>query len=330
MTEPNPFETVLQIAGGYCVPRCLHVVADLGVADHLDDTPRTAAALAAAVGADPDALGRVLRLLAAHDVFALQGGMVAHSPASRLLQSDHPHSVRAFVRMFGAPIWWNVYEALAQSVTTGRPAAATVLPEGLFAYYARHPDAGAVFDAAMTAKAQGHVAAIVAAYDFSHYGVVADIGGGRGHLVRAVLDAAPTVRGVLFDVPRVIAEVAPMASGRLTLQAGDFFHDALPACDAYVLMEVIHDWGDDEAVAILTAIQRAAPTDATLLLIEQMVPPEPGPAWTKMLDIHMLAMLGGRQRTRPEYAALLDRAGFALRREIDTGAGIAILEAGAA
>ncbi len=148
--------------------------------------------------------------------------------------------------------------------------------------------------------------------------------------MRAVLDAAPTVRGVLFDVPRVIAEVAPMASGRLTLQAGDFFHDALPACDAYVLMEVIHDWGDDEAVAILTAIQRAAPTDATLLLIEQMVPPEPGPAWTKMLDIHMLAMLGGRQRTRPEYAALLDRAGFALRREIDTGAGIAILEAGAA
>jgi len=199
MTERNPFETVLQIAGGYCVPRCLHVVADLGVADHLDDTPRSAADLAVAVNADPDALGRVLRLLAAHGVFVAQGDTMRHSPASRLLRRDHPQSLRAFVRMFGAPIWLDVYAALAQSVITGRPAAATVLPEGLFAYYAHHPDEGAVFDAAMTAKAQDHVAAIVAAYDFSPYGVVGDIGGGRGHLVRAVLEAAPMARGVLFD-----------------------------------------------------------------------------------------------------------------------------------
>ena len=179
----------------------------------------------------------------------------------------------------------------------------------------------------MAAKAHGQVAGVLAAYDFSGFGLIGDIGGGRGHLLRAVLDAAPDANGVLFDLPHVIAEAAGMASERLTLQAGDFFKDALPVCDAYLLMEVIHDWGDEEAVAILRAIRRAAPPHATLLLIEQIVPDDPGPDWSKMLDIHMLALLGGRQRTRREYEALLDRAGFSLRREIDTGAGISILEA---
>lgn len=115
-------------------------------------------------------------------------------------------------------------------------------------------------------------------------------------------------------------------SRRLTLQPGDFFRDALPRCDAYLLMEIIHDWDDAEAVSILRAVRAAAPPHATLLLIETLVPDDPGPDWSKMLDIHMLALLGGRQRTRREYATLLKRAGFLLQREIDTGAGIAILE----
>jgi len=131
---------------------------------------------------------------------------------------------------------------------------------------------------------------------------------------------------VLFDLPHVVEETASVASERLTRQAGDFFRDALPTCDAYLLMEVLHDWGDAEAVAILRAIRRAAPAHATLLVMEEMVPAEPGPAWAKMLDIHMLTLLGGRQRTRQQYAALCDQAGFVLQREIDTGTGISILE----
>ena len=114
-------------------------------------------------------------------------------------------------------------------------------------------------------------------YDFSGFGLVGDIGGGSGHLLRAVLDSAPSAKGVLFDLPHVIEEAAGLASKRLTLQAGDFFRDALPVCDAYLLMEIIHDWGDDEAVAILKAIRRAAPPHATLLLIETIVPNDPGP-----------------------------------------------------
>jgi hypothetical protein len=325
--EPDPFNTVIQMAGGYCVPRCLHVVAELGVADALDETPRTAADLAASVGAHPDALGRVMRLLSAHGVFECREDEFRHSPASRLLRHDHPQSMRALVRMLGLPINWATYGSLEHSIRTGLPAAEKVLAGGYWAYFAEHPEENAIFNAAMASKAHGQVAGIIAAYDFSGFRVIGDIGGGRGHLLRAVVDSTPAATGVLFDLPHVIDEAGDVASDRVTLQAGDFFRDPLPVCDAYLVMEVIHDWGDEDAVAILKAIRRAAPSHARLLLIEQIVPNDPGPHWSKTLDIHMLALLGGRQRTRAEYEALFDSAGFSFEREIDTAAGISILEA---
>jgi hypothetical protein len=145
--------------------------------------------------------------------------------------------------------------------------------------------------------------------------------------LRAVLAATPTVRGVLFDLPQVIEDASGAGADRLTLQAGDFFTDALPVCDAYLVMEVIHDWADDQAVAILRAIRRAAAPGAKVLVIEQIIPDDAGPHWSKMLDIHMLALLGGRQRTQREYETLFETAGMSFLREIDTGAGISILEA---
>ena len=303
------------------------MVADLGVADALDETPRTAADLAASVGAHPDALGRVLRLLSAHGVFETHGDQVRHSPASRLLRTDHPQSMRAFARMFGLPIGWAATGDLEHAVRTGLSATGTALPGAFWDYFAEHPEDNAIFNSAMAAKAHGHVAAIVAAYDFSDFGLIGDIGGGRGHLLRALLDAAPSAKGVLFDLPQAIEDAAGAASERLTLHAGDFFSDALPVCDAYLLMEVIHDWGDEESIAILQAVRRAAPSHAKVLLIEQIIPTDPGPHWSKMLDIHMLTLLGGRQRTRHEYEALFHRAGFSFERVIETGADISIHEA---
>lgn len=283
--------------------------------------------LATATGSDPDALGRILRLLAAHDVFDVQGDVICHSPASRLLRSDHPQSMRAFVRMLGLPINWSIFGALEHSVRTGRSAVEEVYPDGFWAYFAQHPEEGRAFNAAMTAKAHGHIAEIIAAYDFSDFQSIGDVGGGSGHLLRAVLDVTPASTGILFDLPHVIVEAAGMSSERLSLHAGDFILNALPACDMYLLMEILHDWADAEVVAILQAIRRAAPAYAGLLLIEAIVPDDPSPDWSKMLDIYVLAMVGGRQRTRQEYATLLDRAGFALTREIDTNAGVSILEA---
>lgn len=325
--EQDPVGTLLAISGGYVLPRSLHVVSDLGVADALGEAPRTAAELAGEVGADPQALGRVLRLLSAHGVFAEANGAFGHSPASRLLRTDHPRSMRDLVRMFGLPVNWAIHGRLDHAVRTGRPAATEVVPGGFWGHFASHPEERAVFNAAMEAKAHSHVAAIVEAYDFSPFASVGDIGGGRGHLLRAVLDAAPRVRGVLFDLPQVVQEIADLASERLALQPGDFFVDRLPACDAYLVMEVIHDWGDQESVAILRAIRRAAPPHARVLVIEQIVPADPGPHWSKTLDIHMLGLLGGRQRTAGEYDRLFREASFTRTREIDTGTGISILEA---
>jgi hypothetical protein len=325
MPETSPFDTLFQIAGGHMLVRSLHAVADLGVADALGENPATISALAKATDANADALGRILRLLAANGVFELRGDTVSHSPASDLLRSDHPQSMRPLVRMLGLPVIWKVAEHLQESLRSGEPAVGRVLPDGFWSYFAKHEEDARIFDAAMTAKAQGHIAGILGAYDFGQFKTIADIGGGAGHLLKAVLDAAPQAQGVLFDLPRVVGAASP-ASPRLLLRGGDFFKDALPEADGYLIMEVIHDWPDAESVAILSAIRRAAPKGAKLLLIEQIVPDTPGPDWSKALDVLMLINLGGKQRTIAEYRALLDKAGFRLEREIKTP-GISILEA---
>jgi len=327
MVEATAFDNLRQIYSGYCVSRAVHVVADLGVADALGDSPRTAAELAESVKANPDALGRILRLLSSHGVFQAEGDKYGHSPASRLLRSDSPQSVRALARMFGLSMNWSAYGAMAHTIRTGRPATEKTLPEGTWSYFGTHPEESAIFNAAMAAKAAHQIAAIVPAYGFSQFKRIGDIGGGRGHLLQAVLQSAPKANGVLFDLPHVVADAKGIATNRLSLQAGDFFKDALPECDAYLVMEVIHDWADPESTAILGAVRRAAPANATLLLLEEIVPDDPGPHWSKILDIYMLTLLGGRQRTLREYEALLRGAGFALKREIETIAGISIIEA---
>jgi hypothetical protein len=305
-------------------------VADLGVADALDEGPKTAAELAASVGAHPDSLARVLRLLSSYGVFEMDGDKVRHSPASRLLRSDHPHSMRALARMFGLDMNWNAFSEFNHSVRTGIPATTKTLPNGPWGYFQANPDASRIFNEAMVAKAQVQVPAVVSAYDFSRFGTIGDMGGGRGHLLQAILGANPSARGVLFDLPHVIQDAVGGASDRLKLQAGDFFKDPLPACDAYTLMEVIHDWGDEESVAIFKAIRAAAKPRATLLIIEQIVPSDPGPHWSKMLDIHMLTLLGGKQRTGEEYGELLRRTGFELVRVHPTRSDVSIMEARAA
>jgi hypothetical protein len=326
MADSSPFDTILQMAGGYCVPRCLHAVANLGVADALDDTPQTAAVLAAATGAESVALDRVLRLLAAYGVFEHSDGLIAHTPASRLLRADHPQSMRSLVRMFGLPALWAVMGELEYSIRTGAPCADQVLEGGIWGYFSTHPEASRIFGEAMVAKAHGQVSGVIAAYDFSGFGVIGDIGGGRGHLLQAALATAPKASGILFDQPHVVEDASDVASDRLRLQAGDFFKDELPACDAYLLMEVIHDWDDAASTAILKAVRRAAPRHAKVLLIEAILPDDPGPNWPKTLDIVMLTM-SGRQRTEREYSDLLSGCGFAMTRMIDTHAGVSIIEA---
>lgn len=325
----NPANTILEVSMMYSAPRCLHVITEMGVADALGDDPRTVADLAASTGAHAGALARALRLVSAYGIFeprdvdGHQG--FAHTPASRLLRTDHPHSLRSFVRMMGFPLNWKCFGALDHTVRTGKPAMELIEPGGSWDYYARHPEESRIFDEAMTGKAHGQIAGILAGYDFSPFQTIGDIGGGRGHLLKAVLAAAPHATGVLFDQPHVVNDAA--APPRLKLQGGDFFKDTLPVCDAYLIMQVIHDWNDEESVQILNAIRRSAPAHAKLLLIEAILPEEPAPGWIEMLDIFMLTLITGKERTRSEFENLLTASGFRLERVIDIGLGTFILEA---
>lgn len=322
----SPLDVILQATGGYCVARALHVAADLGVADHIGDGGASVDELAAKTGADPDALGRILRLLSAHGIFSADGGTVSHNPVSETLRTDHPQSARDLARMFGLPFFWETFGHLDHSVRTGRPAVEKAHPDGLWAWLAERPDASAIFNGAMIGKSFGQVAGVVESFDFSRFPRIADIGGGRGHLLQAILAKYPQATGLLFEQPHVIDEVRSIASDRLQLQAGDFFADELPQSDAYILMEVIHDWTDAESVQILSAVRRAAPTGSALLLIEQLMPPTPGPHWVKMLDVHMMALFAARQRSQAEYDRLAQRSGFRPVGVTDTPAGISVLE----
>jgi hypothetical protein len=314
-----PSERILQVAGAFVPARCLLTVADLAIADLIGDQPVHVSVLASAKAIDAGALRRVLRMLAAHGVFEVNGDMVSHTPESRLLTADHPESLRSMVRMIGAPVNCRPVEHLRESVASGASAAPFAYPEGYWAYLSQHPEEGRLFDAAMEAKAHAQIAAVRDAYDFSAFSRIADIGGGRGHLLNALLDRYPRAAGILFDQPHVIANAAALASERLRLQTGDFFADQLPEADAYVLMEVIHDWTDPDATRILQSVRRSAPDHGRLLLIESLIPDQPTACWTQTLDIFMLALFGGKQRTESEYIALAAPAGFRWQRTVNAG-----------
>jgi hypothetical protein len=321
---------LVEISAGYWLPRALHVVADLAVADALDQEPRSAADLAKEVGADADALDRVLRLLASHGVFDRRGGKYAHNELSRALRSDHPQSMRAYVRLVGLPVFWKSWGALEEVVRSGKPAVNDV-----FAYFKEHPQETELFDAGMKSKAQSVIAPVLAAYDFSIFGSIGDIGGGLGHLLKAILKSAPKLRGVLFDQPHVVerVEVDETIAGRLILQGGDFFRGPLPSCDAYVVMEVLHDWSNEHSRQILQQIRKAAPGMAKLLVVETVLPNESawaagnGEHFGNHLDINMLVLTGGRERTPDEFAHLFAESGWQLTQVIPTSRPYSIVEA---
>lgn len=323
----SPFDTLMEISMGFTLPRTLHVIAELGIADALEDIPLSAKALAEKTGTHPDALNRALRVLSAHGIFAAHSGEYGHSPASRLLRSDHPLSVRSFVRMQGIPALWHVWENFEHSIRAGRSAAEKSMPDGFWGYFATHPEHSRIFNDAMTAQTHAHVAGILNTYDFSAFSTIADVGGGNGHLLRSLLAANPKASGVLFDLPHVIEQAKAIPSERITFHPGSFFDDQLPVCDAYLMKIVLHDWNDDEVSRILKAIRSSAPSHAKLILAEFLVPEDGKPNWTLFVDLLMLGELTGKERTKTEFGDLLVGADFELNRVIDTRSNIYLLEA---
>jgi hypothetical protein len=324
MDKMPPAQMLWGMINSNVLARCVQLIAEYGVADALADRPLTAAEIAVKTGMNADALRRMLRLLAAHEVFTQEGELYRHTPTSELLRTDHPHSMRSFARMMNLPVMLKSFAELTEAAKTGEPAMDFA---GFMEYFAAHPEESGIFNQAMADKSRNIIPAVLDAYDFSPFPVIADIGGGRGHLLRGILEQTPAASGVLFDLPHVIREAAADESARLRLQPGDFFADALPTADAYLLMEVIHDWNDEDAARILAAVRRAASARARLLIVEAIVSEVPGPDFSKVLDVIMLAITGGRERTPSEYEALLARAGFRLERTITTPSQYSIIEA---
>ncbi len=322
----GPADLVADLAKAHIAARCLHVIAECGAADAIGDDGATPAEIAPHTALDADALDRMLRLLAAHGVFThAADGRYAHTPASRLLRSDEPGSLRSYVRMTGLPAFWDRFTELPRTARAGRGQHDMA---SLVDYFAAHPDEASIFNAAMVSKSRTVLPAVAAAYDFASFATIADIGGGRGHLLKVILERTPAAQGVLFERPHVIADTKPVP--RLSLIPGDFFSDPLPAADLYLLMDLLHDWDDADAARILAAVRLAARPRARLLIVETLVPETPGPHFGKTLDIIMLAVTGGRERTQRQHAALLAAAGFELERIVPTASQYSLLEAATA
>jgi hypothetical protein len=311
-------DDVLRLINGYQVSQAIHVAAALGVADQLADGARDAEDLAAATSAHAPALYRLLRALAAVGVLHEDADhRFSLTPLGEGLRGDAPGSSAAWAAFIGRSYHWSAWSQLLHSVRTGENAFAAVHGVDVWTYRAEHPEESEIFDAAMTALASRVAAAVLDAYDFGRFEVVADIGGSRGALLAAILARHPHLRGVLFDRPAVVAGVD--LGERCRVDGGSFFEDVPGDADAYILKSVLHDWEDEPAVAILRTIRRAAPEGAAVLIVERRLGPPNAEPLAKLSDLNMLVATGGRERTREEYARLLEAAGYALVNETPAG-----------
>jgi hypothetical protein len=229
--------------------------------------------------------------------------------------------------MMGMKVHWDAFGALDSALRSGQPPIAQVTPGGIFPYLNEHPETGKLFDEAMAGKSIMQIGPVTEAYDFTAFETIGDIGGGLGHLLYAVLERAPQAHGVLFDLPHAIARAREIDMPRVSYVGGDFFKDPIPPCDAYMMMTVLHDWSDTESIAILKNVQEGAPRGAKLLLIEGVVDPTARDSFILDLDIEMLVMTSGRERTRTEWESMLARAGFQMARVIPTKGMSCIIEA---
>jgi ubiquinone/menaquinone biosynthesis C-methylase UbiE len=308
---------------------CLCAITRLEVPERLAAGPLPLAELAAAVGADRDALRRVLRLVADHQIVAFEGDRVGLTGRGRLLCRDHPSSLSAAFATVGDS---DVAHGLTETLRTGRAAAPRVLGVPYWEYLAAHPDQQALFDQAMVQRAQALSLACVPVLDWPATGTIADIAGGTGTLLAAVLQATPGAKGILVDQPQVLERAQAVlerhgVAGRCRSHSGDLFAPPPPA-DLYLLASVLHDWDDTNAARILEALARAASSDTRLRIFEMLLPTDATPHRAKMSDVLMLLMFdGARERTVAQYRELLERTGWQLEEVVASPGPMSVIQA---
>ena len=312
MTDPR--SRLFEMLFGFTITQALGAVVRLGIPDLVTERPRTPHELARAVGADPDALSRLLRTLAGFGVFADVDGLVTHTPMSELLRSDSEGSVAAQCRYL-TTVQYRTWGDSFETFRTGAPAFPRVYGQPMFDWLAEHPEESAMFDAAMAGGSVRRSAKLVSR-DWSAVTSVVDVGGGTAGTLIRILQAHPHLHGTVVDLPHVRdgALTAIEAAGlrdRCTFAAGDFFEAVPPEGDVYVLSAILHDWDDAAAEEILRTVRTAMRPGALLVLAESVVRPGNEPDEAKLLDLHMLVGLGGRERTEEQWRTLLGRTSFA-------------------
>jgi len=319
--------------GGILAARAVYVAATLGIADLVKDGRKSAEELARATGMHAPSLLRVLRFLAGLGVLEEDPrGRFRLTPVGATLRSDRPHSLRAYAIFWNEDYHWRTFGDIVHAVTTGQTAIEHLFRMPLFEFLSKHPEAARHFDGAMTMLSERALPEILSAYDFSGIPVLVDVGGGHGSLLAGILKAYPRMRGILFDLPQVVAGARKRFEGssvgrRMEIVPGDMFDFVPPGGDACILKLIIHDWEESSALRILGNCRKAMNRGARLLLVEGVIPPRNVPSFVKEVDLEMLLMTGGRERTAEEFRNLLGGAGFRLKRVLPTRLALNVIEA---
>ncbi len=330
---PPPHVQLIQMVTANWVSRILFVAAKLELADRIADGAKSAAEIAPETGMHAPSLHRIMRSLAGLGVLTERDGQkFALTPLGEALRKDAPGSAHATVLTLGGQLFWRAWEEVLYSVETGKTAFEKVHGMPAFDYLARHPDEASLFSQTMVGIHGQEPPAVAAAYDFSAFRTIVDVGGATGNMLSAILERHAAPRGILFDLPHVVCDAPAFlkprgVADRVTIEAGSFFEGVPKGADAYVLSHVIHDWSEEQCLTILGHCRRAIAPGGRLLIVEMVLPPGDAPHPGKLLDITMLVMPGGQERTTEEYRALLAKSGFRLERVVPTDSAVSVVEA---
>lgn len=322
-----------QMVYGFWVSRCLQMMAELGIADTIGDTPKTVEELAAASGTHAPALRRMLRLLSGLGMLVKdeQTQRWGLTELGAMLRKDDPGSVYGSLRALGHMLSWQAWGDLKSSLQTGKPAVEKFMGDTFFNYMSSHPEVAAIFNESMAAYQTRNAPAVVSAYDFSVARTITDVGGGTGALMSHILQRHPGARGTIFDMPHVAREARARLSTlglaeRCDAIEGDFFVSVPQGQDLYILSQILHDWDDEKSLHILGNVRQAMRPDSRLLIVETVLPGDDAMHFGNLYDMAMLVLVGGQERTEAEYRALVDRAGLRISRIFPTSMPPSVVE----
>lgn len=327
-----PQAILMQLLFGFAPVRAIGLAAELKIADHLTDGSKSADELATKTNSHAPSLYRLLRACASVGVFSEDAGKrFSLNPMADFLRSDNPESLRAFAEFIGNEEQFQTWAGLDYSVKKGLPCFDKVHGMPTFDFFSTHQKSGKIFNDAMTSMSLGSSMAVIQAYDFSGIKNLVDIGGGHGFLLASILEKYPTMKGILFDRQAIVDGAKTLlqqhgVTERCQTIGGNFFETAPIGGDAYIMKHIIHDWSDDECETILKNCRKGITEGGKLLVIEMVVPKMNEPSLSKLLDLQMLAVLSGCERTEEEYNTLFAKTGFQLTKIIPTMSPYSIIE----